>query len=471
MRYGIPVLSPSRIEAYWKQAEQMAGSHVGTSKEKAILNGISGQKRRLLAMTGFTPLLEYFFNTCAQQGLLQDGAWLVPLDRIPEIPVELGLPLVDVFSPADDWRITVPAEDRMRHVKLLYRALWSCGSTAVQALSLKTAIATEGEAIKKSGDRNVYVAYCQERADYFRQLNGGLFQEALQSSAKGANVAGTAECDKCESTYLKNSVLPPSPVRPSGRPAQEKALLIILVKLLDISNVETALSAGLVSRWLCRYPFPCNLASSKLHDIVALLREKAWRDDDPLMAELMSRITSVPSGLQELREFGLTRIKHFRNYWSGGDWYAEWPSAHNEDVVMSEGDGTAGVLPSANQSSQERRPGSSWSRRHLTPDSQLDGTQRWRRREAMVLSDGEGPLTEGNILQRENSQAALVRGEEPSLEGQPTRPYEDVAREAEDPTAVVHADIAYMEAVQQRHALAGIARDDQEMGVGDESLA
>jgi hypothetical protein len=333
----------------------------------------------------------------------------------------------------------------------------------VQALSLKTATNTEGEALKKSGDRKVYVAYCQERADYFRQLNGGLFQEALQSSAKGANIASTAESDKYENAYLKSSVLPPSPVRPSSRPAQEKALLIILAKLLDISNVETALSAGLVSRWLCRYPFPCNLASSKLHDIVALLRLKAWWDDDPLMAELMRVITSVPSGLQELREFGLTKIKHFRNYWSGDDWYEEWPLARNEDVVMSEGDGTASVLPSASQSSQEQRPGSSWSRRHPTPDSQLDGTQRRRRREAMVLSDRDGPLTEANILQRENSQAALVPGEEPSLEGRLARSYEDVAREAEDPTVVVHADIADMEAVQRRQTLAEIARDDQEM--------
>jgi hypothetical protein len=466
MHYGLPFLPPSRYEAYRKQAEQMAEDHVETPKERAILNGISAQNRRLLAIAGFTPLTEYFFNKCAQKWFLEDKTPLVPLDSIPEIPGVLRPSLIDVFNSVDaaeglsDWRITVSAADRMRHVELLLKALWSCGSIAVQALSLKTAIATEREALKKSGNWKIYAAYCQERADYFRQLNGGLFQQALQSSAEGANIVGTVECDKHEDALLKSNVLPPSPVRPFRRPAQEKALLFILAKLLDINNVETALSAGLVSRWLCRYPFPCNLASSKPHDIVALLRPKAWWSDDPVMAELMRFITSVPSGLQELREFGLTKITHFHNYWRGGDWYEEWPSTRNEDIVMTGGEDTAGVLPSASQSGQDQRPSSSWSRRHPTPDSQSDGTQRRRRREAMVLSDGDGPLTESNILQRENSHAALVPGEEPSLEGRLARSYEDLDREDEDPAIVVNANMAYRLAFQRRHMLAEMAQND-----------
>lgn len=466
MLYGLPFLPPSRYEAYRKQAEQMTGDYVEGPEERAILNGISAQKRRLLAMTGFTPLTEYFFNKYAEQWFLEDKIPLVPLDSIPEIPDVLRPSLIEVFGSADameglsDWRMTVSAADRMHHVELLLKALWSCRSIAVQALSLKTAIATEREALKKSGSRKIYVAYCQERADYFRQLNGGLFQQALQSSAEGANIVGAVESDKSENAHVKSNVLPPSPVRPSRRPAQEKALLFILAKLLDITNVETALSAGLVSRWLCRYPFPCNLASSKLHDMVALLRLKAWGGDDLVMAELMRVITSVPSGLQELREFGLTKITHFRNYWRGGDWYEERPSPHNEDVVMTGGEDTAGVLPSTSQSGQDQRPGSSWSRRHPTPDSQSDGTQRRRRREAMVISDGDGPLTEGNILQRENSHAALVPGEEPSLEGRLARSYEGLDREDEDPAIVVQADIAYRQAVQRRQTLAQITTND-----------
>jgi hypothetical protein len=127
---------------------------------------------------------------------------------------------------------------------------------------------------------------------------------------------------------------------------------------------------------------------------------------------------------------------------------------------MTGGEDTAGVLPSASQSGQDQRPSSSWSRRHPTPDSQSDGTQRRRRREAMVLSDGDGPLTESNILQRENSHAALVPGEEPSLEGRLARSYEDLDREDEDPAIVVNANMAYRLAFQRRHMLAEMAQND-----------
>ena len=50
----------------------------------------------------------------------------------------------------------------------------------------------------------------------------------------------------------------------------------------------------------------------------------------------------------------------------------------------------------------------------------------------MVISDGEGPLTEDNILQRENSRAALLPGQELGIEEQLAQLNEEIDREDED---------------------------------------
>jgi hypothetical protein len=467
MHHGLPFMPASRYETYKKQAEQMAGDHAEFSKERAILCRIPAQKQQLLAMTGFTPLTEYFFNNCARQRFLEDETPVVPLDSIPDIPDASRRSFTEIFSSAEGreelsgWRLHVSAADRVRHVESLLKALWSCRSIAVQALSLNTAISTERAALEKSPGRKIYDAYCQERADYFRQLTGGLFQQALQFSTEGAAVVGGLDPQESEKSNSKRNALPPSPVRPARRRPQESTLLFILTKLLDINSVEMALSAGLVSRWLYRYPFPCMLTSSKQHDVIAFLRAKAWGSDDPLMAELMHVITSVPPGLEELREFGLTTITNFHAYWHGGNWYGEWPSTRNHDVVMTGGEDTAGILPSMSQTGRDQQSGSSWSRRNQAIAGHSDEIQRRRRREAMVLSDGDGPLTAGNILQRENSRAALVPGEEPSIEEQLAQLSEEIDREDEDEMAAFRASIAYRRAAQQRHPLADITGLDR----------
>lgn len=464
MHYGLPLLASSRYEAYKKQAEQMAEGYLVNAKERAILRGISAQKRRLLAMTGFTPLSEYIFNQYVRQWLLQEKKSLGPLVSVSEILDILRPLLSGIFCSIEakkglsGWRLTVSAADRMCHVESLLKALWSCRSLAVQALSLETATSIEREALKKSPGRKIYDFYCQERATHLRELTGGSFQQDLQSLTEGPTIVGAVDPDKHENEHLKRSILPPSPVRPPRRPPQERRLLSILTKILDVNNMEMALSAGLVSRWLYRYPFPCNLASSKQHDIVAMFRLKAWGNDDPVMAEVMHFITSVPSGLEELREFGLTKITNFYAYWHGGDWYEEWPSTRNDDVVMTGGEDTAGILSAATETGRDQRPGSSWSRGHPTPGSQSDELQRRRRREAMVLSDGEGPLTEGNILQRENSRAALVPGEEPSTEDRLAESHEEIDDAHEDEIAAFRAGVSYRRAAQQRQPLADITR-------------
>jgi hypothetical protein len=441
MDFGLPVMTESHFEAHKKRAEQMAREYAMTSNHRALLCRIPAQQQQLLALTGFTPLTEYFFNYCAQQWFRDDGTSVI-MDRVPDIPDRFRCKLFERCCSAGatggltGWRAEVSVAHRVRHLESLLRALWSCRSMAVQASSMKTALFLELKALENSPSREVYDAHCQERADYFRQLTGGLFQQALQELTGGAAVVGGIGLDKWEKSNSRQNMFPPSPVRPFRRPPQERMLLGVLMKLLNIHNVDDALSAGLVLRWLCRYPFPCMLISnSKQHDVVAFLREKAWANDDPIMAQLMHVVISVPRGLEQLRGCWLTKISDIHDYWRGGSWYVDWSSAQNRDVVMTGGEDTAGILPLRDQSGQaDHRPGSSWSRRHPR-DGRTEDMQRRRRREAMVLSDGDGPLTEDNILQRENSRVALVPGQEPNIEEQLAQLNEEIEREDEDEIA------------------------------------
>ena len=78
----------------------------------------------------------------------------------------------------------------------------------------------------------------------------------------------------------------------------------------------------------------------------------------------------------------------------------------------------------------------------------------------MVLSDGEGPLTEDNILQRENSRAALVPGQEPGIEEQLAQLNQEIDREDEDGMAhITDSDSPTEDAHQPpRQPLADITR-------------
>lgn len=431
MDFGLPVMAEDRFEDLKRQAEQMAGEYTKKSNDRTLLYRIPAQQQQLLALVGFTPLTEYFFNNCAQQRFREDGTSVV-MDSVPDISDGFRHKLSEICCSAEatkglsGWRAEVSAADRVRHLESLLKALWSCRSMAVQASSMKTAIFLERDALENTPSRDVYDAHCQERADYFRQLTGGLFQQALQESTG-------VDLDRWKNSNSKSNPLPSSPVRPFRRPPQERMLLDILKKLLNTHSVKTALSTGLVLRWLCRYPFPCMLTpNSKQHDVIAFLRKNAWADDDPDMAHLMHIVTSVPQGRDQLRGCRLTKISNFHAYWRGGDGYVDWPPAQNHDVLMTGGEDTAGIFPSRDQSSQAgHRPRSSWSRGHPT-DNRAEEIQRRRRREAMVISDGEGPLTEDNILQRENSRAALLPGQELGIEEQLAQLNEEIDREDED---------------------------------------
>ena len=78
----------------------------------------------------------------------------------------------------------------------------------------------------------------------------------------------------------------------------------------------------------------------------------------------------------------------------------------------------------------------------------------------MVLSDGEGPLTEDNILQRENSRVALVPGQEPGIEEQLAQLNEEIDREDEGGMAHLMDHDSPIEDARQppRQPLADITR-------------
>src|SRR5690625_4205972 len=69
-----------------------------------------------------------------------------------------------------------------------------------------------------------------------------------------------------------------SPILPRTRPLGEKKALSILNNILG-ENVPAALEAGVVSRWLSKYPFPCTAKDESKRRNVVLLMKSWWSDD------------------------------------------------------------------------------------------------------------------------------------------------------------------------------------------------
>ncbi len=211
-----------------------------------------------------------------------------------------------------------------------------------------------------------------------------------------------------------------SPLLPHNRPPSETLALLILRKLLTDQSAANALSAGFVSKWLKHYPFPCALPENggRRQDVVKLF--KTWGHDDPLMDIIMKIITRHPEGLKQLRRHGLTGSSYGET---------EVDVSGIEDVFMADGDDTAG-LPSI---SSGARPTSSWSRRPPDPSSsQAERAVRQRRREAAVYSEGNAPLTQDNIFQRQPSNVEPAPETNPEIEAELARMNEEIEREEEE---------------------------------------
>jgi hypothetical protein len=94
-----------------------------------------------------------------------------------------------------------------------------------------------------------------------------------------------------------------SPILPKTRPVGEKKALHTLNFILG-ENILAALEAGIVSRWLLKYPFPCAAGTEpRRHDVV-LLMKTMW-SDDPVMSSIIRTLADHRDGKRQLRKYGL----------------------------------------------------------------------------------------------------------------------------------------------------------------------
>ncbi|KAL2794077.1 hypothetical protein BJX66DRAFT_208188 [Aspergillus keveii] len=178
-----------------------------------------------------------------------------------------------------------------------------------------------------------------------------------------------------------------SPILPQTRPLGEKKALSTLNILLQ-ENTPAALEAGVVSRWLAKYPFPCATTEpSRRQDVVILM--KTWWSDDAVMSSIFATLSSHPDGAKQLRKHGLMGSMLEEN---DHDEVSDENDEDDEesDVWMVDGDDTAG---------SSRVPGRRPHNRN--PEEQA---LRRRRREAMVLSDGRRPIGHDDIIQLPTSE-------------------------------------------------------------------
>jgi hypothetical protein len=155
------------------------------------------------------------------------------------------------------------------------------------------------------------------------------------------------------------------------------------LNILLQENTPAALEAGIVSRWLANYPFPCALTEpSRRQDVVILM--KTWWADDAVMSAIFGTLSSHPEGAKQLRKHGLMGSMLEEN---DHDELSDDNDDEDEesDVWMVDGDDTAG----------SRRIPARQNRNRNIEEQAL----RRRRREAMVLSDGRRPIGNDDIIQ------------------------------------------------------------------------
>ena len=277
-----------------------------------------------------------------------------------------------------------------------------------------------------------------------------------------------------------------SPIFPSTRPAAERQLLPLLNKLMYHLHplITPLLNAGLVSRYLAIYPFPCALPQhgARKEDVCSYFnsRLKSWSSDDPVMSQIVSLVYAHPQGYAELQAAGFVGKSRYcgggklggrrgkrklRNFIESGAMHGimhddgdsdsaedeageegpgivmrEWgwdeaseasearadpggdegeEEADDNDVLMLNGEETAGTTLSprplaSNPPTTVPRPRTSRSlfdrlsglqNANISPE---EARVRRRRREAMILSDDNEPLSERNLLQRADSAAPMM---------------------------------------------------------------
>ena len=163
------------------------------------------------------------------------------------------------------------------------------------------------------------------------------------------------------------------------RTQPERDALTILNRTM-YHKVPDVLRAGVVSRWLSKYPFGgCNSTESTKREVIQ--RIKTEDSEDMAMHDILYVLDGFPEGRKQLRNHGLV-----------GSAIDECDDNIDGDTIMAHGEDTAGSMVGGLM-----RAG-----RRIREESLEEQALRRRRREAMVLSDGGRPLGRDNIIQRED---------------------------------------------------------------------
>lgn len=189
--------------------------------------------------------------------------------------------------------------------------------------------------------------------------------------------------------HTEENIKTVSPILPRTRPQGEKKALNTLDIILR-ENVPAALEAGVISRWLSKYPFPCTTEDEpKRIDVVVLT--KTWYTDDSVMSSIISTLSSHQEGVSQLRKYGLMgsrMAEHTHSVYDDeiGDEYDHDDGSENDsDVWMVGGEETAGLPLWAG--GRRRQEGTA-------EEQEL----RRQRREAMVFSESGRPLGRDDII-------------------------------------------------------------------------
>ncbi|KAK5072691.1 hypothetical protein LTR64_004835 [Lithohypha guttulata] len=230
--------------------------------------------------------------------------------------------------------------------------------------------------------------------------------------------------------------VPASPIRPSHRPAHERSVLDLLLILLEeprsygengfyIFDAQPAINAGIITKWLIKYPFPCIMPETRRYnfrrsDVCRLLEPDVWGSDDPQMSRLVQMLVKLPSGARQLADAGLrTSSLHGRTNIGSREWatrsHPTLDSAHpgsqprpiwgSDDEATDEEQEEPGQIIEETellarlQGSQPRRPFA------RTPGEQ---SRQRRHRQAVVVAEAGAPLRPENILQRQPTETELT---------------------------------------------------------------
>lgn len=205
-------------------------------------------------------------------------------------------------------------------------------------------------------------------------------------------------------------------------------------------DLSAALRAGLITRWLAKYPFGGPSASeNEKREIVK--RIKSNQTDDMDMCEILHMVDYDPEGRKQLRKCGLVGS-------------AMWEDRDDEDIHMLGGDDTAGL--------------SSIAGRRIREESLEEQALRRRRREAVVISDGGRPLGQRDIFERADTGGTdpLPDAVEPEAEFREHGEDDDMAPDDERQTERFHQETERLRRIRReterlRRETGGIRREER----------